>query len=361
MKIDIQYRLARWFERTVWLFLFLHILVLCAGKAFAQQSDVVETERIMFYNVENVFWPEDDPLREDEEFTPEGSRYWSFNRLRAKLNHLTRVILAAGGGRVPMVVGLAEVEGDSVMHYWTHRTTLRRTGYQYVVTDGPDVRGIQMALLYHPASFKLLHHDAHTIALPEDERPTRQLLHAAGRLVTGDTLDIIVAHLPSRSGGVAQTQQKRDIAHTALLHLADSISAARQHPCVVMMGDMNEAPQRHVETSSATLLTTSQAPVAFTNLMYPLYKEMVNTPGAFGTHKYHGEWDLIDHFIVHPTLLDSTQSICLKSPRIFHLPFMMTEDTSNQGVRPFRTYYGYHYEGGYSDHLPIVVDLKITK
>ena len=329
----------------------LIILLWVISQVSFAQAQITETERIMFYNVENVFWPDNDPLRDDDEFTPEGSRHWNFKRLRAKLNNLTRVILAAGGGRVPMVVGLAEVEGDSVMNYWTHRTTLRRTGYRYVVTDGPDTRGIQTALLYHPASFKLLHHEAHNITLPEGERPTRPLLHVAGRLVTGDTLDVIVAHLPSRSGGAAQTQQKRDIAHAALLHLADSISAVRLHPNVIMMGDMNEAPQRHIE---------QQPSADFVNLMYPLYKEMFRTPGAYGTHKYHGEWDLIDHFIVHPNLLDATHYIYIKEPRIFFLPFMLTEDPSYQGQRPFRTYYGFKYEEGYSDHLPIVMDLQIN-
>ena len=321
---------------------------LAAGTFIASDSLV---ERIMFYNVENAFWPEDDPERDDEEFLPGGSRHWTFTRLREKLNHLSRVILAAGEGRVPMVVGLAEIEGDSVMHFWTHRTPLRRTGYRYVVTKGPDARGVQTALLYHPASFRLLQHEGFTVEMPEGERPTRQLLHAAGRLVSGDTLDVIVCHLPSRSGGAAQTQRKRDAARARLFQLADSISAERQHPYLVMMGDMNEEPREEI----------IPAKVPFVNLMYPLCKEMHRTPSAFGTHKYQGTWSLIDHFIVHPAMLQDSSALRLVHPRIFHLPFMMTEDVSHQGERPFRTYYGYRYEGGYSDHLPILVDLHLSR
>lgn len=316
---------------------------------FSDSDSLVE--RIMFYNVENAFWPMDDPERDDEEFLPDGARHWTFTRLREKLNHLSRVILAAGEGRVPMVVGLAEVEGDSVMHFWTHRTPLRRTGYRYVVTQGPDARGIQTAMLYHPASFRLLQHEGFTVEMPEGERPTRQLLHAAGRLLTGDTLDVIVCHLPSRSGGAAQTQRKRDVARVRLFQIADSISAARQHPYLVMMGDMNEEPREEIVPAA----------VPFVNLMYPLCKEMHRTPSAFGTHKYQGAWSLIDHFIVHPAMLQDESVAKLARPRIFHLPFMMTEDVTHQGERPFRTYYGYRFEGGYSDHLPILVDFILSR
>lgn len=327
------------------------LLILSWALALRFPLHAQTAERIMFYNVENAFWPEDDPEREDEEFMPEGSRHWTFTRLREKLSHLSRVILAAGEGRVPMVVGLAEVEGDSVMHFWTHRTPLHRTGYHYVVTNGPDARGIQTAMLYHPASFRLLQHEGFTVEMPEGERPTRQLLHAAGRLVSGDTLDVIVCHLPSRSGGAAQTQRKRDAARTRLFQIADSISAARQHPYLVMMGDMNEEPREEIVP----------AKVPFVNLMYPLCQEMHRTPSAFGTHKYQGSWSLIDHFIVHPALLKEESSVRLSEPEIFHLPFMMTEDVTHQGERPFRSYYGYKYEGGYSDHLPIVVDLHLSR
>ncbi len=313
---------------------------------------VSHVERIMFYNVETAFWPLDDPEREDDEFTAGGARHWSFTRLRNKLNHLSRVILAAGDGRVPMLVGLAEVEGDSVMNYWTHRTPLRKTGYKYIVTQGPDVRGIQTALLYHPSSFRLLHHEAYTVPMPEGERPTRQLLHAAGLIASGDTLDVIVVHQPSRLGGVEQTQAKRDAARTTLLHVADSLSAVRIHPNIIMMGDMNENPREAV---------LQQDGVSYTNLMYPLYEQMQQSPSAYGTHKYHGEWSLIDHFIVHPDLLDEKASVHLSDSRIFSLPFMMTDDVTYQGKRPFRTYYGYRHEGGYSDHLPIIVDLQIAE
>lgn len=49
------------------------------------------------------------------------------------------------------------------------------------------------------------------------------------------------------------------------------------------------------------------------------------------------------------------------SARIFSPPFLLTKDKTWRGERPFRTYYGFKYEGGYSDHLPLIVDFLLLK
>lgn len=322
-------------------FLLLGLLLLVASLRGVAQ---VHHEQVMFWNVENAFWPEDDPNREDGEFTPEGTRHWTQGRLRHKLLQLTRVLLAAGEGRAPMLVGLAEVEGDSVLHYWTHSTPLWEQHYEYVVTEGPDTRGIQTALLYQPSDFRLLSWQGHTVTMPEGTRPTRQLLHASGRLVSGDTLDVIVCHLPSRLGGARQSQASRDAAHRSLLQLADSLCLERQTPHLLIMGDMNEFPNARKAWWGKR----------YNNLMLPLQQDLVRHPSYFGSHKYQGEWGFLDQFIINADF-----GSMLSSPRVFAAPFMLIEDETHLGHRPFRSYYGYQYEGGYSDHLPILLDIDI--
>ncbi|MBR5717158.1 MAG: endonuclease [Bacteroidales bacterium] len=310
------------------------------------ESVRVQQQRIMFWNVENAFWPSDDSLHQDDEFTPEGIRHWTHSRLRQKLLQLSRVIVAAGDGMAPMLVGLAEVEGDSVMHYWTHSTPLWNLHYNYIISDGPDVRGIQTALLYQPTDFKLLHADFHRITLPEGNRPTRDVLHAAGRVVSGDTLDVIVCHLPSRLGGTKQSQSARDVAHRTVMHVADSVRLCRQHPNIVIMGDMNDNARKSNTWWGKDYL----------NLMIPLQKSLKHHPSAFGSHKYQGEWGFLDQFVVN---VKTSPFVTFSNPRVFYLPFMLTEDTSHLGHRPARSYYGYQYEGGYSDHLPILLDFDV--
>ena len=335
------------------------LLYICIGLlvSTAKAQDTlthVHHQQLMFWNVENAFWPENDSIHDDDEFTPDGLRHWSYGRMRQKLLQLTRVIVAAGDGRAPMVVGLAEVEGDSVMEYWTRHTPLWDQHYRYVITHGPDVRGIQTALLYQPADFKLISAEGHRVKVPADARPTREILHAAGRLVSGDTLDVIVCHLPSRLGGVRHSRPSRDAAHTTLMNLADSLCDVRLRPNIVIMGDMNDVPSAR----------RSWWGDGFQNLMVPLQKSLGRHPSYYGSHKYQGVWAFLDQFIVNREWLEasdgSSANLRVSDPRSFSLPFMLVDDDSHLGHRPLRSYYGYQYEGGYSDHLPILLDLEIN-
>jgi len=343
-------------------FLFFFTLLLPWPLVVAQDSVQVQHQRIMFWNVENAFWPENDSLRQDDEFTPEGIRHWTKSRLRQKLLQLTRVIVAAGDGMAPMIVGLAEVEGDSVLHYWTHSTPLWDQHYNYIVSDGPDVRGIQTALLYQPLDFKLLNADFYQVKMPEGLRETRDVLHAAGRVVSGDTLDVIVCHLPSRLGGAKQTQSAREAAHQAVMHVADSLRQYRKNPNIIIMGDMNDYAKKSKPWWG----------VNYVNLMIPLQKSLKRHPSHYGSHKYQGEWGFLDQFVINLELKDKSErlrlaleredsapAVMISNPRVFYLPFMLTEDSSHLGHRPKRSYYGYQYEGGYSDHLPILLDFDV--
>ena len=71
---------------------------------------------------------------------------------------------------------------------------------------------------------------------------------------------------------------------------------------------------------------------------------------APGTLKYHGRWEQIDHFFVSEALR--------ASQRIFAPPFLLEPDKAWLGVKPRRTYSGPHYNGGLSDHLPIVLRIN---
>lgn len=336
------------------------LLVMLQVTALLQAQDTllhVQQQTLMFWNLENAFWPSNDSTRQDDEFTPDGIRHWNLSRLRQKLTQAERTLLAAGHGLPPMAVGLAEIEGDSVMHYWTHSTPLRQLGYRYLVTDQSDTRGIQTALLYLPSDFKLISHESFSIIMPDGRRSTRQLLHASGRLVNADTLDLIVCHLPSQYGGTRQSDPARQAAQHTLMHVADSIAFSRLHPRIVIMGDMNDAPSARRPWWDGA--HTGQ----WHNLMLPLQKELRRHPASYGSHKYQGVWSFLDQFIVNTQLLPDTlgeeKPVRASQPSSFSLPFMLTSDDSHLGQRPRRSYYGATYEGGTSDHLPIVLNLDI--
>ena len=288
--------------------------------------------RVMFYNCENLLF--------------------SSGHVYEKLANLSRVVVATGAGYPPAIIGLAEVENDSIMRRWTQRTPLAKWHYHFLVTDSPDVRGINVALMYQPDDYRVLGHESVRIVMPDDIRPTRDLLHVWGRVVNGDTVDVVVCHLPSRYGGKKASDKARAIAHTYLRHLMDSISACRVNPHLIVMGDFNDYP-----TSKQVQRNFS----GYVNLMLPLQKALMKGQLSYGSHKYAGEWGFLDHFLVNVSMTDTLQTVHVVNPRSFAMPFMLIDDEKRLGVRPKRSRYGYQYEGGYSDHLPILLDLMIRK
>ena len=121
-----------------------------AGEGEAGRGDL----RLMWYNVENLFYPSDDTLPGDDEFTPEGVRYWSYYRYHQELTKLARVIVAAGRWQPPGVVGLCEVEDPQVLEDLVSHPILASYHYSYLHREGPDPRGMDVACIFRPERFK---------------------------------------------------------------------------------------------------------------------------------------------------------------------------------------------------------------
>lgn len=180
--------------------------------------------RIMTWNVENLFDARHDSLKQDEEFLPESERQWTWGRYWHKIEDISRVVMGVGGDEPPALVALQEVENDSCMIALTQRGPLWSIHYKYVMTDSPDLRGVDVALLYRPEMFRLLGSESRRV--PSEQyglRPTRDILHAWGRLLGGDTLHVVVCHLPSRAGDSRQGKRNRQLAVNTLCQLADSL------------------------------------------------------------------------------------------------------------------------------------------
>ena len=151
-------------------------------------------------NCENLFDCRHDSLKQDTEFTPDGDRRWTERKYWDKLNNTAKAIISCGtengDWRVPDLVVLCEVENDSVMRDLAKRSLLRNSNYEYIVTSSPDERGIDVALLYSPGSFAPVRHYPLRIRPVKGMRPTRDILYASGRIITGDTLHIFVGTRP---------------------------------------------------------------------------------------------------------------------------------------------------------------------
>ena len=326
---SIQWVLPRSFA-SLWMTLFFICL---SAHTYAQ-----DPFRVMFWNVENLFDIQDEKGKSDEEFLPDAARHWTYPRYRDKLTKVAKTIVAAGPECVPDLVGLCEVENDSCLDDLTHRSPLREAGYRYVMTHSPDRRGIDVALLYQRSTFRLLHHQSIRVPKGAVKRstPTRDILHVAGKLQSGDTLDVMVCHLPSRSGGKARTEPFRMVVADIIARTADSLVQVRQHPYLIVMGDFNDYP-------------TDRLTDRLTDTKAGLCNLMKGMPG--GTYRYRGEWGIFDQFFV-------SAEVPVKRVEILRFPFLLEEDGKYGGDKPFRTYHGMRYQGGYSDHLPVAMEVS---
>lgn len=292
-------------------------------------------------NCENLFDCRHDSLKNDTEFLPDGAYHWTRTRYWQKLNRIGQTIVSCGthgdSWQLPDMVALCEVENDSVMYYLTRRSMLRKARYRYLVTDSPDERGIDVALLYSPFSFRLINSRFVRINPIKGMRPTRDILYASGTLIDGDTLHVVVTHMPSRRGGEKLSRPFRCLVADRVGTLIDSIHAVSPSARIVVAGDFNDYANAK---SIAMLLSRGMNDVSAT---------ANGNNGAKGTYKYHGKWGSLDHILVSTAMLPH-----MISCKVHDAPFLLTEDEKYGGVQPHRNYLGPRYLNGFSDHLPLV-------
>lgn len=320
-------------------------LAACCCRAYAQQNHGADNQqvRVAFWNVENFFDTERDTLHEDGEFCPQGEKHWTRKRFEEKRAHIYKTLAAM---EFPTVVGMAEVENDYVLRELCLNTPLRRMRYKYVHYESPDRRGIDNALLYRSDRFEVTGSAAVSMSDSSADFYTRDLLLVQGKTSDGDTLILLVLHLPSKRGGVEADKHRARIVHR-ISYIMDSLRT--QHPCagIVAMGDFNADP------NDATIRKGLSAGEGFINLM-------TRNPEGLGSYKYQGYWSFIDQIVISSNLDNAKQlpRLCVDGcAKAFSRPFLLCEDKGHMGVVPFRTYWGPRYRGGFSDHLPVYIDL----
>lgn len=287
-------------------------------------------------NCENFFDTRHDSLRQDTEFLPEGVRHWTKAKYWEKQNNIAREILSCSA-ELPDLVALCEVENDTVLCDLTRRSLLRNAGYEYLMTESSDLRGIDVALLYQPASFLPICYEYIQVPRLPDMRPTRDILYVSGLTHDRDTLHVFVVHAPSRYGGELQTQPFRMQVAKALIRALQFVSGN-----IIVMGDFND-----YATSASLCMLERWGLVNVT-------KSLRGNRGVKGTYRYQGEWNSLDHVLLSPPLVAQVDTAYINDA-----PFLLEEDEVYGGYRPRRTFLGYRYRrGGFSDHLPLVVRLK---
>lgn len=332
-------------------------------KTFVQninKNDYVDNRgflRIVSYNVENYFDPFDDSLKRDDEFTPNGVRHWSWEKYKNKQKKIYKVISAIGGWELPEIIGFCEVENRFVMEDLLKSTPLKWRNYELVHKESPDKRGIDVALIYRKDKFKVLNQAFYEIQFPWDtSKKTRDILYVKGITNFRDTLHIFMNHWPSRWGGQAESDRNRQFVASILRSKVDSIFRTNWNANIIIIGDFNDEPDNASITDVLRALNNYDNPLP--GELYNLAWYMKEVKGM-GSLKYQGQWGLIDQIIVSGPLLIKTNSIytTLDNAHTFNADFLSEQDEAFVGVKPFRTFVGFKYNGGFSDHYPIYLDL----
>ncbi len=325
----------------------LRFLIILLALSFTLNTQAQEDScRFVFYNIENLFDTVDSPDTRDEEFLPEGERRWNGWKYQQRLNKIYKTLMAVKGWQKLSLIGLCEIENRQVLANLIYKTPLYQYDYQIIHTDSPDERGVDVALLYRPGDFSLLSSETLEIRFPFDSTDkTRDILYVKGIMFGADTLHLFLNHWPSRYGGYMKTKKKREFAASVLARKIDSVASHQKEAKILIAGDFNDEPT----DSSLEKLTSETHHTELVNLF-----AKTNT----GTTKYRSQWYLFDQLIVSKSLLKPVEGIQAINPQIGQFPFLLTEDERYGGMKVFRTFAGPLYIGGYSDHLPVFLDLK---
>jgi predicted extracellular nuclease len=321
--------------RIAFMFLFMVALFLPAdGQDFS----------VMFYNVENLFDTVDDTTRNDEEFLPDGDRRWTPGRYQKKISAISRAITSAGEWELPSLIGLCEVENREVVMDLAFGDLLSAGRYGVVHRDSPDLRGIDVALLYRKDHFTVT--DVRSwVPLRPDDDPflSRNLLYAKA-VMDSDTLHVIVCHFPSRRGGVLATRGAREEMAQLLRGKTDSILSVKPDAAIIVMGDFNAGPGDEIMKY-----------ITHEGLLVNMSGRLAS--GDHGTYRYQGQWEVIDQILVSSAMAAGSGPFHAdpESVRVPDAPFLLADDPDYPGKKPFATYAGFRWAGGYSDHLPVVI------
>ena len=112
-----------------------------------------------FYNLENLFDTIDDPNINDAEYLPSGTKRYTSEIYWDKIGNLAKVLSQIGTDISPdglSIIGHAEVENEAVLRDLVNHPLLKSRNYQIVHYNSPDVRGIDVAMIYNPKYFTVI-------------------------------------------------------------------------------------------------------------------------------------------------------------------------------------------------------------
>ncbi|MGB7787110.1 MAG: endonuclease/exonuclease/phosphatase family protein [Salinimicrobium sp.] len=334
-------------------FLFLHFQT-----TFGQQKKDYKVLSIAFYNLENLYDIYDDPATFDDDRTPQGKDRWTAEIYQKKIDNMAYAISRIGKEEIqefPAVLGVCEIENRQVLEDLISNKNLADANYGIIHYDSPDLRGIDVALLYKNDLFVPQHSAVHELVLydPKEAQKrlfTRDILVVSG-LLDGEQISVIVNHWPSRSGGEKLSSPKREKAALLNRQIIDSLQRKDPYAKIISMGDFNDDPYN----KSISKILGAKAQKELTG-MRDMYNPMAAlSEKGIGSLAYADGWNLFDQIMLSkPLLTKDFSSYSLYKAAVFNPQFLMTPTGQYKGY-PFRSFGNGGFTNGYSDHFPVYI------
>jgi endonuclease/exonuclease/phosphatase family metal-dependent hydrolase len=315
----------------------------------------VQVSCVAFYNQENLFDTINDPKINDEEYLPNGAMKWGTMKYTAKLQHMSYAISQIGLDVCPQgvaLIGVSEIENSGVLKDLVSQSALAKRSMEFVHYEGPDRRGVDVALLYNPKYFTVTNSKSYRLHTPDTAFRTRDQLMVSGYL-QGEKIHVIVNHWPSRTGGEMESRPKRNAAAALTRSIADSLFRADPKAKIIIMGDLNDDP---FNESCTKVLGAKKdlTDLKDGDLYNTLWKTLDK---GIGSLAYADQWNLFDQIIVSSELARSDPSkLRLWKAEVFNKAFLTQQEGRYKGT-PLRTHAGGAWTNGYSDHYPTMIYL----
>ena len=326
-----------------------------------------------FYNLENLFDTEHDPGKNDYQFLPDGQNEWTEAKYLKKQHNMATVIRAMAEDNKcwHAVLGVSEIENRHVLEDLVSQPEIADANYQIVHYDGPDNRGVDVALLYRPEILKVICSESipftfepssidwsEWTAEEKNRFRTRDVLMVRGT-IEGEMFAFFVAHLPSRLGGKGADLRPRgaEIIYKRAMELQQEFPGIK----IVVMGDMNDNP---TDRSMTEFMHGKEniKEVGNEDFFSPFLSML---KAGYSSLYYRGEGNIYDIILVNNAIANAPKGTFQIQPivqkkyygRVFSKPFMTNQSGQYKGT-PFRTFSNGAFVGGYSDHYPTYIVIK---
>jgi len=339
---------------------------------------------IMTWNMQALFDGNEDGT-EYEEYTE--AEDWNREKYRGRLNVIARAI--DGMERKPDVIALQEVESATVVEDLAAALS-KRYGWTHFAIVPEMALGVGLLSRYPLSEAR-----SHSVNIGGEIAP-RPMLEARVNVTTVDgasALALFVCHWKSKLGGDDATESTRRASARIIVRRIRELRRSEPELPVIIMGDLNENYDEFYRRSGeaiSALLPDDPRAAEFSGL-YGLDDDDPDTitlieerqkdfiilskgkPPAIryfpdgvvslyspwsaelqdGSYYYKSDWETIDHFLLSPQLFDETGWDFESCMVVNYPPFV--------SAKGYPVAYNPRTGSGMSDHLPLLLSLKIQK